>query len=146
MQIFNITPISSHLDSSLLSNIEIIFEEKSTISNESVKNINDLILTEFEGATKIKSVYKKEGIIPYIETQFEDKGKVLVLISKVVPENKRLYILYDKFILGCNGSCDGTTFDCSLNNFGSVGVHTYCNCNIGNCSLKIVPFRNHYYF
>lgn len=109
-----------------------------TLTATSLNHIKDLILAQMPHATNMISEIKKEENLQYIETRFEDKGKDFVLVSKLATGGKK-WVIDRSTLMACVGSCNGKTYDCSLNGWGSVGSHKYCNCDSG-CRFKIIAF------
>lgn len=109
-----------------------------TLTATSLNHIKDLILAQMPHATNMISEIKKEENLLYIETRFEDKGKDFVLVSKLDTGGKK-WVIDRSTLMACVGSCNGKTYDCSLNGWGSVGSHKYCNCDTG-CRFKIIAF------
>jgi hypothetical protein len=131
--------LSDYTSASIDKDLILILEnDGTTLSNGSVKNINDLVITQFEHAIKIKTELKKEGSITYTETQFTDKGKDLIMIGRVGKDGLT-NILIDKVLLFCNGTCKGSTAICKvfINYFGDRKYK--CDCSTG-CKLEIIGF------
>lgn len=75
-----------------------------------------------------------------METQFEDKGKSFVLLSRVSPG--KLLTIDKSVLIRCTGKCNGTSNDCKMIipiAKAAKPVIPVCNCNTG-CRLIFIEF------
>jgi hypothetical protein len=99
-----------------------IEENGTTISSGSVKNIKDLVLTQFKGATIGKVELVNEVNDQFIKVELTENGNSSTLLTPL----RRPFDPTNKWILiGCTGSCNGSITNCTSKNVNLLGG---CNC------------------